>query len=455
MFNFKMKALAATMLVFMMIIVGCSGANNAPAPNNSAAETNTETQTEPEQNQEPVQEEVVDLGGRVIRLSAWWDLTPLGDSPQSKAELEKIAEVEEKYNITIEFVNIPFENYMDKFTTTTLAGEPFADIVMLENKSALPAILKGQLLKVDEFTDENSNINNEQSLMQKNAPLAGAEYSFGRPGNNGTSLMYNREVFKQLGLPDLKELYKNGEWTWEKFAEVAKQATKDNNNDGKNDYWGFSGWGFDIARHFAASNGAKGVDEAAGKETLTDPKMIEALEFVNKLYNVDKVVKVKTGNRMEWTETDTFKDGDVAMFIAAEWMMGDVQFDFGIVPIPTGPNGSSEYVFAATAGQGQFIPKGVKDPAMVYKIYEEIVDVPPLEDFPSQVWLEGIYKHQEDIDMLLEHISGKGMPVLEDAYPDFPLYTVVEDIIVKNASVTSTVEKYKQQAQAAIDALGN
>lgn len=446
-----MKTLAMSLLILMLVVVtGCSSAGtNTKTTDESANKTNTENK------QEEKQEEVVDMGGRTIRIAAWWDMTPLGDSASSKAELDQIEAVKKKYNVNIEFVNVPFENYVDKFTTTTLAGEPFADIVMLENKSALPAILKGQLLTLDEFTDANSNINNEANLVKKNAQLAGGYYSFGRPGNSGTSMMYNREIFKQLGLPDPKELYNKGEWTWEKFAELAKQATKDTNNDGKNDYWGYSGWGLDIARHFAASNGAKATDEANKKETLSDPKMIEALEFVNKLYNVDKVVKVKSGNKMEWTEIETFKDGDVAMFIAAEWMVGDLQFDFGIVPIPTGPKGSDQYVYADAGGQGQFIPKGVKDPRMVYKIYEEMVDIPPLEDFPGQTWLEGIYKHQEDIDMLVQHISGRGMPVLEDAYPDFPYSAVVEDIIVNNASVTSTIDKYKQQAQAAVDALGN
>lgn len=446
-----MKTLAMSLLILMLVVVtGCSSAGtNTKTTDESANKTNTENK------QEEKQEEVVDMGGRTIRIAAWWDMTPLGDSASSKAELDQIEAVKKKYNVNIEFVNVPFENYVDKFTTTTLAGEPFADIVMLENKSALPAILKGQLLTLDEFTDANSNINNEANLIKKNAQLAGGYYSFGRPGNSGTSMMYNREIFKQLGLPDPKELYNKGEWTWEKFAELAKQATKDTNNDGKNDYWGFSGWGLDIARQFAASNGAKGTDEASKKETLSDPKMIEALEFVNKLYNVDKVVKVKSGNKMEWTENETFKDGDVAMFIAAEWMVGDLQFDFGIVPIPTGPKGSDQYVYADAGGQGQFIPKGVKDPRMVYKIYEEMVDIPPLEDFPGQTWLEGIYKHQEDIDMLVQHISGRGMPVLEDAYTDFPYSAVVEDIIVNNASVTSTIDKYKQQAQAAVDALGN
>ncbi|WP_019640191.1 ABC transporter substrate-binding protein [Paenibacillus fonticola] len=454
MFSKKIKPLTIGLFILMILFVAAcssSGSNNGKS---NETEVNKPAVTAENQSSPQEKEEVPDLGGRVIRLSAWWDLTPNGESASSKAELEQIAAVEEKYNVNIEFVNVPFDNYVDKFTTTTLAGEPFADIVMLENKAALPAILKGQILPIDEFTDGTSNINNEQNLIKKNEPLGGGYYGFGRPGNSGVSLMYNREIFKQLGLPDLQELYAKGEWSWSKFEEIAKLATKDTNNDGKNDYWGFSGWGLDIARHFAAANGAKAVDDAAGKEGISDPKMIEALEFVNKLYNVDKVVKVKTGNRMEWTEIETFKDGDVAMFMAAEWMVGDLQFDFSIVPIPNGPQGSDKYVFADSAGQGFFIPKGVKDPQLVYKIYEEMVDIPPLEDFPGQTWLEGIYKHQEDIDMVVQHISGRGMPALEDAYPDFPLSSVVEDIISKNASVTSTIDKYKQQAQAAVDALG-
>ncbi|MNL89011.1 hypothetical protein D3C87_2190810 [compost metagenome] len=56
--------------------------------------------------------------------------------------------------------------------------------------------------------------------------------------------------------------------------------------------------------------------------------------------------------------------------------------------------------------------------------------------------------------MVREHIAGTGMTSLDDAYPNFPMYEFIEEVLVKNTSVTAAAEIYKQQAQAAIDKLG-
>ncbi|MFD1953615.1 ABC transporter substrate-binding protein [Paenibacillus thailandensis] len=443
----KMKVL--TLLVGLMLLLSaCSGgANNGPSsePSVSADTPSAASSAEPSPSGQPV-----DLGGRVIKIAAWWDLKPAGETASDKARLDKIAEVEKKYNVKLEFVNVPFEEYMNKFTTTVLAGEPFADIVQMEYKSALPAILKGQLLPIGEFTTPDNNINKEGNLLTKYPAIAGGEYGFDNPVTLGLGLHYNRDIFKKLGLPDLQELYSKGEWNWDKFLEIAKQATKDTDNDGKIDVYGVSGWAPDIVRHFAIANGGIIVDETNGKEGLTDPKTIEAAEFINRLYNVEKVVRVKSGDIMNWEESNTFKDGDVAMFPAAEWQLPDLTFDAGVVPIPIGPGGSEDKTYAYTAASAKFIPKGVKDPQLVYQIYEETFDIPQIEEYPGQDYLESLYGHEEDIQMIREHIAGTGVIVLDGAYPDYPFNSYVEDIIVKNGSVTATAEKYKQQAEAAI-----
>ena len=36
---------------------------------------------------------------------------------------------------------------------------------------------------------------------------------------------YNKDLFDELSLPDPYELYKNGEWTYEKLREIAQKAT--------------------------------------------------------------------------------------------------------------------------------------------------------------------------------------------------------------------------------------
>lgn len=454
----KMKGLSLLFICLMFVITACSGGGGAQteAPKTEPAPATEQAGSETPKEEEPAQpaSEPVDLGGRVIKVAAWWDLTPAGNTADEKARLEKIAEVEKKYNVKIEFVNVPFEEYMNKFTTSVLAGEPFADIVQLEYKSALPAIMKGQLLPISEFTTDQNNINNEANLQMKYPAIGGGEYGFDNPISLGLGLHYNRELFKKHGLPDLQELHAKGEWNWDKFMEIAKQATKDTNNDGKTDVWGFSGWAIDAVKHFTAANGGKIVDDANGKEGLSDPKTLEAAEFVNRLYNVEKVVKVKSGNKTNWEETNTFKDGDVAMFPAAEWMLGDVTFEVGIVPIPNGPQGSPEATYANTAASAKFIPKGVEDPAIVYQIYEETFDIQSTEEYPGQDYLEGIYTNQEDIDMIREHIAGTGVITVDEAYTDYPTGAFIEDIIVNNQSVTATAEKYKQQAQAAVDKMG-
>lgn len=454
----KMKGLSLLLICLMFVITACSGGGGAQteAPKTEPAPAAEQAGSETPKEEEPAQPaaEPVDLGGRVIKVAAWWDLTPAGNTADEKARLEKIAEVEKKYNVKIEFVNVPFEEYMNKFTTSVLAGEPFADIVQLEYKSALPAIMKGQLLPISEFTTDQNNINNEANLQMKYPAIGGGEYGFDNPISLGLGLHYNRELFKKHGLPDLQELHAKGEWNWDKFMEIAKQATKDTNNDGKTDVWGFSGWAIDAVKHFTAANGGKIVDDANGKEGLSDPKTLEAAEFVNRLYNVEKVVKVKSGNKTNWEETNTFKDGDVAMFPAAEWMLGDVTFEVGIVPIPNGPQGSPEATYANTAASAKFIAKGVEDPAIVYQIYEETFDIQSTEEYPGQDYLEGIYTNQEDIDMIREHIAGTGVITVDEAYTDYPTGAFIEDIIVNNQSVTATAEKYKQQAQAAVDKMG-
>ena len=66
----------------------------------------------------------------------------------------------------------------------------------------------------------------------------------------------------------------------------------------------------------------------------------------------------------------------------------------------------------------------------------------------------GCCSTQEDIDIFLEYVNGTGVLEMEEAYPDFPFYPAMDEIIEENMSVTATVEKYRQQAQDAMDRLG-
>ncbi|WP_246469697.1 ABC transporter substrate-binding protein [Cohnella nanjingensis] len=441
----------------MLVLTACSGSKGGEGSASPSSDASATTPASPSDSASPSPSDEpepapVDLGGRTIKISAWWgDIE--GKTAGEKAALEKRAELEKKYNVKIEWVNIPFAEYLDKLTTSILAGEPMADITMIEFKRALAPVKQGLLLPLSEFTQESNDINNEQKRVTKLPAIAGTEYSFGTPFVSAVGMYYNRDLFKKLGLQDPQELYNGGQWNWDKFLELAKQATRDTNNDGKVDSWGYAGWPADAARHLGVSNGAVFVNEQDLSSGLSDPKLTEALEFVNRVWNVENVVKVKTGNKTDWNETNTFKDGDVAMSINYDWNVGDLPFEVGIVPIPAGPQSDGKYTYANTAQNGYFIPKGVKDPKIVYQIFEEMQDLPQTEEYLGQDWLEGRFKNEADIKMAIEHVNGTGRLSLEEGVPDFPFYAIMDDIIKDNKSVAATIEKNKQAAQAALDKL--
>lgn len=442
----KLKSLLVLVLASVLVLSACATNNSTATP------TPSPPPPTPAEETPVIEEDVPNLNGRVIKIAAWWDQTPAGATQSEINRLDKMAEVEAKYNVKFEFVTLPFEEVVSNLTTSSLAGEPFADIVQLEYKSALPLIMQGLILPISEFTDETNNINNEANLLEKYPPINGDYYAFESPNSLGAGIHYNRDIFNNLGLEDPKEIYARGEWTWDKFLELAKAATKDTNNDGTPDVYGFSGWAPDVFRHFAASNGVKLADEVAKIEGLSSPGSIETGEFLNQLYNIDKVVKISTGNPMEWEEYNGFKSGDVAMFTTAEWNLKDLPFSFGIVPIPKGPNAIDGITYADYLKNGKFIPKGVKDAALIFKIFEESLDIPMLEEYSGQDYLESLYFFEDDVEMLRDHIAGTGLISVEDGFPDFPAWPFVNDIVVNQISPATAAETYKAQADAALRA---
>jgi len=454
----RMKVLSLLLVAVMLVLAACgggsknnSGSDSSSSSSSSSSNTSSSSSNDSGSSESAADEPApIDLGGRTIRVAAWWDPKPAGDTIDSQARLDKIAELEKKYNFTFEWINIPFEEYMDRLTTSTLAGEPFADIAIMEIKRAIPVVKQGLVLPLSEFTTATDDINNEQRLLMKQPPIAGVEYAFNEPGVSIVGMYYNRDLVKRLGVKDPQELFEAGQWNWESFLQLAKDATRDTDNDGTIDVFGYSGWPADMARHFGVTNGALFINEDLTLG-MTDPKLIEALEFVNRVFNVENVVKVKTGNKMDWTESNTFKDGDVLMSVNYDWNMGDLSFEVGVVPNPAGPNSDGKHTYANTAQNAWFMLKGVKDPQIVYSIFEQSFDIESTAEYLGQDWLESRFKTQKDIDIALQHINGTGRLSVEEGIPDFPFYAIMDEIIMQNQSVSATIEKYKPEAEAALE----
>jgi multiple sugar transport system substrate-binding protein len=158
---------------------------------------------------------------------------------------------------------------------------------------------------------------------------------WGLPRDVSTFVLYlNLDLIAEAGAEDPRELAKNGEWTWDKFLEVAQKVRglgSDIYGYGANAWWGPYGVWLNAAGggFFTANRDACALDTDAS---------IQGLEFQRSLY-VDFDVAVPYGEDSE----PPFMAGRVAMFQNGRWatpgVRNNAKFNWDAVELPKGPSG--------------------------------------------------------------------------------------------------------------------
>lgn len=477
----KLLSVLLALVFALSLFAGCAKTEEpevaeTPVAEEPAAEAPaTETPAEEPAEVTPVDPrdryEAVDMGGRTIRFAAWWPVLPNSTweqpdpataLPEDVAKYENLKRVEEKYNVKIEYIEVPWGELQPKLTTSVLAGEPYTDIAFLPMTFVVPAIVNDLCIPLSELVQENSDVINDNIAVNNVGTIIDDEYEVNAAGVpvGGVAMMYNRTMIQELGLEDPQELYMNDPkaWNWDKFLEYAKAATKDTDGDGNLDTFGLSGFVSNIADQLVIANGSAIYNAFDGVQGLDNPKTIEALEFLNQLYNVDKVVD-RTGELWDWDYNfNRYKDGKALFFPGYSWMLSgtELPYEYAVVPFPVGPGNDTGKTFAA-GYDGFVIPKGVEDPQLVYQILEELLwffgDDPSVRDDSTMEWAQTLFLTQEDVDLFVKISGEQGQLELSGVIPNYPFGNVVGNIVTGDKTVAQAVEENKQIAQDAIDAM--
>jgi len=457
----KKSMLIMLCLVFMLVVAACSGnsGGSTPAPTDNSSnnepsvveEDNSEGEGEGEGeaagNPNATPEMDFDLGGRTIKVVAWWDMTIPEDNPdniQRKANLDALME---KHNFNIEYVSIDYGEYQTKVVASLMAGEPIGDIVRLGKTYTVPTLVKQDLLwPLDEYVKNDNAFNTK--VTTELYTYDGKGYGFTDDKANFISgVFYNRTLMNQLGLKSLQDYVNEENWNWDKFIQVAKEANKDTNNDGKLDVWGLANRG--LLEQSLYSNEANLT--VGDQQNLDDSKTLESLNFVSRLAT-EQVPRPTEGG--DWTEpSQFFRQGNTLMYVGAMHEVSGIKtdmadYDIGFVPFPKGPSATA-YHSGEALFQALTIPKTVENPEQLMYIWEKINDIESMYDYPSQASLESNFTNEEDINNAVE--VQKGMLVLDhNTYPSLP-YWDFEGELTSGTSVSTVVESYKATFQAAID----
>lgn len=173
----------------------------------------------------------------------------------------------------------------------------------------------------------------------------------------GVVLFYNKALFEEAGVEVPPADWTDESWTFDKFLETAQALTKKDGDRvtqfGFTDAW----WPPLSAFVLGTSNGGQWFDQyvAPTKSTVTDPKIVEAVQWYADLSNVHRVMP-----NAEETATqagpDMFMGGRAAMALVGHWMypafssVEGLDFDIGV--LPAGPGGTTPKTDLGSTGLG-------------------------------------------------------------------------------------------------------
>jgi len=195
---------------------------------------------------------------------------------------------------------------------------------------------------------------------------------------------YNRNMFQKEGVTPPLDLWKQGNWNWDTYLEIAAKLTAGAGTDRR---WGTLAVRADNqhgAFPLAAANGGWIFDDKNTRATLTSPQCLDAWRFC---FDMKKYAPVAADGN-----TATYELGRVAMRL--NWhdryvvQQPQIPFTARVVPPPAAPKtGKSMYSSSST---GLVLPLGspnidtgwefikfFMEPATLTKLFQQVMNMSP------------------------------------------------------------------------------
>lgn len=301
------------------------------------------------------------LKGKTIRVhTASEELLGTVKNKLSEYYSKQTAAIETNLNCKIKYVR----SDQQQINVSIQAGKPIVDIWWLSNiPEFISAYSAGQLTNLSAlkaFDPENRENFTDLSEIAK----VGNDYYGVQPNTYGSIpyftanvIVANLDILKNVGVTenDLKQWQESGQWTWEKFEEVAQKVK--NNTGGYNKYAIGDGGG----RFYQALMNANDTDWISrdSKSQLSFTGDTEkSVKVLNKYVDWAKNGYV---DMTEDTSSVVFAQGKTAFLSQQMFVMlyGTPTFNFAWMLPPKGPD-VNDYKLKTTYASFDVIPKGQK-----------------------------------------------------------------------------------------------
>ena len=295
----------------------------------------------------------------MFRSISGTSITKIG-SPADLNDYEKqiVQEFMDRYNVKINWLPMTYDEYTSKLPQLVATGNA-PDTAVMTDATSLSFMYQGLCMPIDEYLDLDDPIWDKDVLDAYS--MNGHYYAVNTGEIETFFIYYNKTLFEELSLPDPYELYKSGEWTYDKLREIAKKATiYDDDNTTVKTY----GIGTHAREVFVLANGGKFIDwdeeQNTYVSTLKSAATIAGLNFLRDLIADGSMEPSIQG----FTE---FPARRIAMFVERPMnaisnydLLNTMNDEIGVVPFPQGPN--ADKVYAPSIFVTNFVPTNAKNP---------------------------------------------------------------------------------------------
>jgi multiple sugar transport system substrate-binding protein len=253
-------------------------------------------------------------------------------------------------NPTIDIELIPVQGanwgeYLDGVATLIAGGEK-PDVMWVATEGVRLLVSLDLAMPLDDFiaadqTDLQEFFDDVTPVMLDAFKVDGKQYQLPYSWNDMV-IYYNTARFQEAGVDAPA-----ADWTRDDFLKIAQALTVDANNDGTPERYGYA-WDnsgvFVSAMPWIFANGSNILSDDYCKPQVTDPQVIEALQFMHDLIYQYKVSPQPTGYGDIY---NFFQNGDIAMFGAGRWPLTNFIpagfTDFDIQYWPGNPDRKTEF----------------------------------------------------------------------------------------------------------------
>ena len=439
------------LFAFLLAALLCSAISGCSSPaGSSSQQTASQESTSSEQGE--------NSEGSTITISYW------GSTLEDDAMQKMCSAYKEQTGTTVERLYIPNADYTTKMSALIASGDT-PDLAYVFPVDVYKWADQGLFVEIYELLEQDPDYSYEDFI-----PHTFLEYEPGKCCGRMMScesilMYYNKDLFDAAGVEYLPSKWEDA-ISWEEFLSRCQQLTLDanGNNAASADFdpqnivqYGFNvvkdydGWGAWIV-----NNGGSYFNEDGTAFTMSDPKCLDALQFLGDLCNVHHVMPDATTAATQNNNgaAQSLMTGAVAIYQDGQWACLDfdgMDFNWGVAVMPVGPDADEGAPYTYFSSSPMCIFKSTEHLEETWDFYMWLCNPDEaLELYSNGLWQPVLRSWYEDEELLAKWTQTDARP---SGYMDAVVDMTVNHILPLEASYINNFDQMDAIIESSLEPL--